>query len=165
MGNKRFFYEKERSLIEQKAALKIAYPESYCSVEKNGLWWIGKIRPTPLSQTYTVVLIYQRGEAPQIWVLGDELKKLSDENFPHNYHVDSSNKLVRICLYRHQEFSKRKILANTIIPWTIEWLYFYEIWLATGEWCGGGEHPVVAGEDTSSLVLDIHQKWKDQNET
>jgi len=21
------------------------------------------------------------------------------------------------------------------------WLFYYEIWLATGEWCGGGVHP------------------------
>ena len=49
--------------------------------------------------------------------------------------------MVQICLYRHREFTKDKFLANTIIPWTVEWLYFYEIWLATGEWCGGGEHP------------------------
>ena len=33
-----------------------------------------------------------------------------------------------------------KLISNTIIPWTIEWLYFYELWLATGEWLGGGEH-------------------------
>ncbi|MGH8092034.1 MAG: hypothetical protein ACREIF_00990 [Chthoniobacterales bacterium] len=29
-------------------------------------------------------------------------------------------------------------LADTIVPWTSRWLYFYEIWLATGEWMGGG---------------------------
>ena len=34
-----------------------------------------------------------------------------------------------------------KLIANTIIPWTVEWLYYYELWQATGEWLGGGEHP------------------------
>ena len=33
-------------------------------------------------------------------------------------------------------------IADTIIPWTSEWLFFYELWLATGgEWLGEGEHP------------------------
>jgi len=45
------------------------------------------------------------------------------------------------CLDRYCIFNKSKYLSLTIIPWTIEWLYFYKIWLATGEWCGGGEHP------------------------
>jgi hypothetical protein len=32
-------------------------------------------------------------------------------------------------------------IANTIVPWTSEWLAHYEIWLATGDWQGGGEWP------------------------
>jgi hypothetical protein len=31
-------------------------------------------------------------------------------------------------------------LAMTVIPWISEWLYFYELWLVTGEWLGGGTH-------------------------
>lgn len=69
-------------------------------------------------------------------------KKIDDSDFPHKYDVDPENNMVQICLYRYREFTKDKFLANTIIPWTVEWLYFYEIWLATREWCGGGEHPI-----------------------
>jgi hypothetical protein len=32
-------------------------------------------------------------------------------------------------------------IAETIIPWTSEWLYFYELWVFTGEWHGGGHAP------------------------
>lgn len=32
-------------------------------------------------------------------------------------------------------------IANTILPWTSLWLYYYEIWLGTGKWEGGGDHP------------------------
>ena len=31
-------------------------------------------------------------------------------------------------------------LANTIVPWVADWLYYYEVWLFTGEWEGGGIH-------------------------
>ena len=34
-------------------------------------------------------------------------------------------------------------VADRIIPWTAEWLAFYEGWLATGEWKGGGRHPEI----------------------
>ena len=86
-------------------------------------------------------MTYAETQAPKVWVSGEDLQKIDDEDFPHNYGIDSENNMVQICLYRYREFTKDKFLANTIIPWTVEWLYFYEIWLATGEWCGGGEHP------------------------
>ena len=35
-------------------------------------------------------------------------------------------------------------IAETIIPWASEWLLHYEIWLATGEWQGGGIHPDIS---------------------
>ncbi len=34
-------------------------------------------------------------------------------------------------------------ISRTIIPWAIEWLYYYEIWCVTGEWQGGGAHPTA----------------------
>lgn len=69
------------------------------------------------------------------------MQNLDSPDFPHKYEIDADKNMVRICLYRYREFNTYKFLSKTIIPWTIEWLYFYEIWLATGEWCGGGEHP------------------------
>ena len=60
-------------------------------------------------------------------------------------------KMVRICLYRYSEFNVYKLLADTIIPWTVEWLYFYELWLATGEWLGGGEHPDLDRKKTAGI--------------
>lgn len=45
-------------------------------------------------------------------------------------------------------------LADTIIPWTLDWLMHYEFWLATGKWRGGGvehgdQHQKVLGHDSS----------------
>jgi hypothetical protein len=33
------------------------------------------------------------------------------------------------------------LLDRTIVPWAVLWLYFFEEWLRSGEWLGGGEHP------------------------
>lgn len=38
------------------------------------------------------------------------------------------------------EWKPRMKLADTIVPWAAEWLLHYELWLATGEWGGGGVH-------------------------
>jgi hypothetical protein len=38
-------------------------------------------------------------------------------------------------------------IADTIIPWTSEWLFFYELWLASGEWHGGGHDPLSDEKD------------------
>ena len=130
-------------LIQQKVAICTNFKGSICSINKSKkqLLWTAKIKPTPLSKEYTVILIYQLGRSPEVWVVGDELEKLDSLDFPHKFKVDDKNKMVRICLYRYSEFNSRKLIANTIIPWTIEWLYYYELWLATGKWLGGGEHP------------------------
>jgi hypothetical protein len=32
-------------------------------------------------------------------------------------------------------------IFERIIPWIIKWFFFYEEWLASGEWKGGGKHP------------------------
>ena len=48
------------------------------------------------------------------------------------------------CLCYGDEFASDMLIADTYIPWAIEWLYYYEIWLVTGEWCGGGIHPTTA---------------------
>ena len=47
-------------------------------------------------------------------------------------------------------------IADTIVPWACEWLLHYEIWLATGEWHGGGEHPSAgtAGGDSNGARRD-----------
>lgn len=94
----RYFKRSSLSLIQQKVALCTAYREASCSIDKkkNQLFWTGKIRPTALSKEYRVILVYRPGKSPRVWVIGDELEKLDDINFPHKFEVDGENKIVRI---------------------------------------------------------------------
>lgn len=139
MGNK--YYNKAHfSLLQQKVALA-TYKDSKSKIEGGVLFWHGKIKPTPLSKEYYVLVSYKLWDSPKVWVIGEELGQIENKNLPHKYEVSVENKMVRICLYRYSEFNAYKLIANTIIPWTVEWLYYYELWQATGEWLGGGEHP------------------------
>jgi hypothetical protein len=97
------------------------------------------IMPTPISEKYRVKLYYKRGDSPKIYVL-DALKLAPGKTeLPHVYSTEEQ----RLCLYypKYREWTPEKYFVQTIIPWTSEWLYHYEIWVVTGEWHGGGiEH-------------------------
>jgi hypothetical protein len=43
-----------------------------------------------------------------------------------------------LCLYYPKDGSwhDRLYIAATIIPWTAEWLFYYEYWMKFGNWLG-----------------------------
>jgi hypothetical protein len=40
-----------------------------------------------------------------------------------------------------REWGLDDLIAETTILWAARWLFFYEGWLATKKWKGGGRHP------------------------
>lgn len=84
-------------------------------------------------------ILHRRTEAP-------------DTPIPHIYNDQNDLKHPYLCLYdpRESVWNSSTLVANTIIPWTIDWLACYEGWLATGEWTGGGRHP-AARESNSNM--------------
>lgn len=56
---------------------------------------------------------------------------------PHLYNDGS------LCLFypKNDEWNYKQLWLETLIPWTSLWLFYYEIWIETGEWLGGGIHP------------------------
>ena len=73
-------------------------------------------------------------------VLSPNLNQLAAGRFlPHVYSI----KPVRLCLNfpSYGEWTLDKSIAETIVPWAYLWLMYFEHWLATDEWQGGGKHP------------------------
>lgn len=62
---------------------------------------------------------------------------------PHVYRVDSSLDAAVLCLFdvEASEWTPDDIMAETTLRWTSIWLNFYEGWLVTKKWYGGGRHP------------------------
>lgn len=91
--------------------------------------WTGALRPTSQSPEYRVRIEYRMRYPPQVYVLSPDLAP----NAPHIYYSDNS-----LCLHYPKDgsWSSEMLIANTIVPWTAEWLRFYEIWLVTGKWFG-----------------------------
>lgn len=104
---------------------------------RNGLVAVGTVSPDNVTSPYKVQVSYS-GNQPKVRVLSPQLRDRGDgKPIPHTYSDDS------LCLYRprYEEWSPSLAIADTIIPWISEWLFYYEVWLVTGDWLGGGEHP------------------------
>lgn len=127
------------NLTAQQLAILHYFPDSHCWIERSELKWVGTLTPSPLSRSYRVRLGYKLSGTPCMKLLDPKLERLNGKRPPHLYPDDS------LCLYLPGtgEWNNGFLLTNTIIPWTSEWLFHYEVWLATGEWCGGGIHPRV----------------------
>lgn len=141
MANKYHFKKQVLSFAMQKILLDKSYPEAQSFIKSGTLIWYGAIKPTPLSRTYSIKIVCKKKSRPKVILYGDNIEGLANLEFPHHFKIDKDKKTVELCLHLWHEFTYSDSIADTIIPWTQEWLYFYEIWLATGEWCGGGQHP------------------------
>lgn len=107
-------------------------------------------QPTSISREYSLWLTYRRGDQPDVRVLAPNIPELVADHgrIPHLYEHSHP---VRLCLYlpRTREWGPEMSLAQTIVPWSIDWLFYFEVWLATGEWTGGGEHPPPERPETN----------------
>ena len=106
---------------------------------------MGRVVATwPLNRRYRLRIDYKLGEFPQIYALEPDLVGLAAEytagrRLPHVYCEDP----VRLCVFHpsKREWYDSDSLAGTVVPWSISWLTFFEDWLSTDVWSGGGEHP------------------------
>jgi len=136
---KRYPKKQIRTIDQQIVNMHANFPDFTCNRFRNKASWIGVLRPTPMSKAYEVEIRYHIGEIPRVFVISPELKKPNTaKSIPHTY---SNNE---ICVYfpNSGEWSADKFIVDTVIPWTILWFFFYEVWLATGTWFGSGIHPV-----------------------
>ena len=107
------------------------------------LHWRYETSPAPLSRIYGIRIEFANGGTPEVFVECPDLVELAEgRKLPHVYQQNPA----RLCLYlpRTGEWQPWMRIDQMIVPWTSLWLYFFEDWLATDEWEGGGKHP---GED------------------
>lgn len=96
------------------------------------------LQPTENSIKYTIKLRAKAGSTSvDVFVDNPKIHKLwKDKPVPHLYPNGS------LCLYYppNGEWSYKDSWAETLIPWTSLWLFYYEVWQETGKWLGGGIH-------------------------
>jgi len=126
--------------LQQLISLRKHDPGGDGGVRRDRLEWVTTIRATPVSRYYRVKLQQTIGSHPRIQVLAPSLKDLAaGKEIPHLY--DQEKEV--LCLYfpAAAEFDGTKAIATQILPWAAMWFYYFEDWLVTGEWAGGGIHP------------------------
>jgi hypothetical protein len=108
------------------------------SLRPNVAEWRGVVHPQPLSGTYIVEVRYEQYKAPRIAIISPRLQlPTGEKRIPHTFKGDY------LCLYYadYGDWTPKMYVADMIVPWISLWLIYYETWLATTEWLGGGiEH-------------------------
>lgn len=120
----------------QKRLMGEYFPGFSCCYSKRCLTCVGSITPAEGCATYTVKIEYVAGHSPNVWVISP---KIPFSNDIHLYRDGS------LCLYYPEEtpWNHTDNLHEKIVPWTAEWLVYYELYLLTGIWHGkSAPHPM-----------------------
>jgi len=128
---------------QQGAALRFAFRSFRQLARGNPYVWEGELTPVGGS-TYVVRIAYfPKLARPQVTVVSPQLTtREPGVRIPHTFDTG------RICLHLTEEWNASMYLHQTIVPWTSLWLYYYEVWHATGRWLGGGHG--AANDDKSA---------------
>jgi len=115
------------------------------SVRCNHLRWEGELQPTPLSVQYRIRIDARSNRRPRVRVVSPELTEPASE-LPHVFRDGS------LCLCMPWQWDRTKSISRVMLPWISEWLLYYELWKATGEWLGGGHGEPAHGQETEIPV-------------
>lgn len=143
------------SIREQEARLRTIYP-SFRLTSDVRLYGTFEGYLTPISQRYRIWIRY----VPHIFLDEVTLRcnyvtvKVIDpliapdargtgEPTPHVYRYRQPINRPALCAWDpgDEPFDPTHFIADDIIPAVIRWLVFFEDWLDTGVWRGGGKHP------------------------
>jgi hypothetical protein len=144
------------TIDSQIGRMQEVWPElRLCAHDGRAALWRGPLRP--LLQTYTVQIAYRTPLVaelldpcrfqPRVSILTPPLRRRPGDpegQLPHVYYDPDGN--VTLCLLDPEagDWSLADMLAETTVPWTIEWLAAYEGWRATGKWTASGRHVEAA---------------------
>ena len=134
-----------RKVVSEQIMIREKFPFLRPTIRGLELLCRGRIQPTPESRSYRIEIRYLPWRSPEVRVIDP---KMSYTPGAHMYRDDT------LCLYdwREQPWQRNWHLHQTIIPWTAEWLVFYELWLLTGKWRGkSAGHGQPKPDDTAPL--------------
>jgi hypothetical protein len=132
------------TLAQRHAELKaLKWPDSTLEfVQGRTLRFGFKVAPTPLSRVYRCSLRIYAAKHPEMLVMAPDPKVLAaGRALPHVYPHSGAGTKLCLWLPKAREWSPQMRLAETYLPWAAEWLDYFEEWLATDRWSGGGAHP------------------------
>lgn len=121
-----------RKLTVEKGMIESRFPCMSCN-EVNSrttkLVCYGHMKPTDDSPSYRLRLEYSVWDKPAVYI---EEPEIIPSALIHIYTEGS------LCLYYPKEtpWQNHLHLSDTVLPWTAEWLVFYELYKLYGVWLG-----------------------------
>lgn len=136
-------FSRSLSIEDQLASMKTAWPlfvSRRVDRRRRAACWIGPVRPQ--YARYVLEICYRLGKFPAVRVLSPPLVRLPGNDEGELPHVYPPSHDPTLCLFdpRARQWSSDMPIAETTVPWSLDWLVCYEHWLMTGEWVGGGCH-------------------------
>jgi len=129
---------KKYSVIEQLNFLKATYKGSRGTTQRGSLTWFFDIQPLSISGTYRLKIKYKIGFYPQVYIVYPKPLTLANgaSILPHTY----DTKTQKLCLFhpKYNEWNSSMRIDETIVHWAAQWIVYYESWVITGIWQGGG---------------------------
>lgn len=119
----------DRRFVMQKALVEKHFPCFKCQLLHRRLSCEGFITPSDDCSTYKVSISYKQNGVPRVRIREPRIEPSSDI---HMYGDGS------LCLFQPEEtpWKVSNNIHDKIIPWTAEWLVFYELFLICGKWLG-----------------------------
>jgi hypothetical protein len=138
MGKSNHVRQRPLTPAEQAYFLKLAFPGFHVITARNELRCSGVLQPSLTSDKYTIGLEYRVPSRPRVQVLRPHLRLAPGcTKLPHVFEGDD------LCLHLSTDWRPDLRISEFILPWISFWLFFYEAWLMTGEWLGGGHEPTA----------------------
>ena len=128
------------SVSKQLDKIKEMFPDLEIIKQKGNYFEVLiKLQPTIISKPYGIKICLDKFLGVSVFVVNEKLEVAKNrKKLPHVY----SHTEQKLCLYswKKRQWTKEKLISTTIIPWASEWLEFYELWLISGKWLGGGHN-------------------------
>lgn len=128
-----------RPLSLKQQVLEMArYPQLRSRLKRKVVTWQGPWCPSELRNLYEIHITYKFLCRPRVAILSPELELAAEmRKLPHVYRGGQGD----LCIHLASDWNSGMLIADTIMPWLSQWLYFYEVWRQTGAWIGKGTHP------------------------
>ena len=160
------------TIKQQDASIRTAFPGFVGTrLEPRFGSWTGTVKPREAS--YRLRIDYRLPEHlalnvsvadyyPRIYLPDSELEEVYEragKQPPHTWARDNPKRF-HLCLFdpRQRQWFWRLPIGDTLLKRACEWLIFYEDWLETGEWFGGGNHPDTEDESAKDAGSDEERR-------
>jgi len=135
--------KKSLPLFAQMERMRVLFPQ-FKTKHRNGVVeWTGAVAPWEGGPEYVLRITLKQGYHPNIQVISHDIGEYCKHTYPGK----------RLCLYHPYDSEERwredEFIAEKIVPWSVSWLAYWNIWKVTGHW-HGDEFPHRSSPEVAS---------------